>query len=153
MGKTSYQNNMLDSGKVGTEVRVKFLEAGSVTTPQILKKIDTEECSFENMKTVVKELLENSSLDMLFQGNARQEDGKKLFNEILTLAPINGKIGNTGINVRKLDKNETMHINSFNTRTSDNHFVTKYYQYKPTSAREALLIELFTDIISESTFN
>lgn len=59
----------------------------------------------------------------------------------------------TGINVRKLVKNETMHLNSFNTRTSDNHYATKYYQWRPASAREAVLIELFCDIISESTFN
>ena len=156
--KTSFQDKILNAGNVGNDIRTKWLEQGSVTLPQQLKAMDSNECNFENMKKCVKEMLENSSLDMLYQGNARAEDAKDLFTEVLKLNPVGGnRLGKdgekTGINVRKLVRNETMHVNSFNTRTSDNHYATKYYQWRPSSAREAVLIELFCDIISESTFN
>lgn len=44
-------------------------------------------------------------------------------------------------------------VQSFNTRTSDNHYVVKYYQYKMETLKLDCIHEVFCDIISEPAFN
>jgi len=153
--QTSFQNKLLESSTVGRDTRVRFLETGATNIPEVVEQFQSPELTFANMKKALRDLLEASTLDLLIQGNTNKELSEKFFDDIIALQPIGGslKAENEGIKVRHLAKNESLHVRSFNTRTSDNHYVTKYYQFEGCSARDQVLAEVFTDIISEPTFN
>jgi len=149
------KSRLLDSKAVATEARLLYLQQGKSDALSVLKILESDRCSLEGMKKVVMHIFGNSFVEILIQGNINKKHAEQIFEDTMESIRTNPpkQMLHQGIQTRKVLKNEVIALKSFNTRSKDNHHVTKYYQIGPMSAEEQNMIDLFMDIISESTFN
>ena len=117
--------------------------------------MSSAEFSLENLKLFTREMLKTSQLVTLVQGNINQAIAEKLFNDIgVTAAPAGTSTELGSVSVRNIKKtDQIIAIQSFNDRSADNHRIEKYMQLGGVNLRDRVLLELFTNIVKEPTFD
>ena len=156
----SIKTVLLDSGGLAQNVRLGYLMGNpQISILDVLKCLQSGDLTLNDLKIFVKELLKNSRAECAIHGNFTKKEALSIYkNDILGNRGlknlIKGQPEHHEILVRKLPKKrQSIKLKSFNTRSADNHYVLKMYQYKLGDLYDDTILEVVAGIVSEPTFN